>query len=491
MHKKIVFILLSSIVTMACAFAEPDSELQPAQTVQSPVALETKLSVINNLEPIKGSDRILIVAPHPDDEAVGCAGIIQEAVAAGADTHVLCLTNGDNNEFAFIVYEKRIPFLPGSFVRLGEVRRNESVKAMKMFGLDEYNLTYLGYPDFGTFQIFKDFWKSDKPYRSLLTRATSVPYKQDPSFASPYTGESILSDLKNTLLRYRPNKIFVSHPLDLNHDHEAAYLFLQVALADVADELPQPKVYSYLVHWRAWPLPRHYHPDLPLLPPQEFQSIRSEIYWLKYKLPAKYLENKHKAILAYKSETESSAFYLLSFCRKNELFSFYPDIVLEVLPKPVPEKPVSLKNRIAAFFGLSGNLPETVFEAPAETPTMTHPVIYATEDNSLLIRVYKRKDAGRMLKTAIYLFGYSHKTPFALMPKIFMITKHTRFKMLDGDRRMSGQGVTLEMKPAELVIKIPFTLLGNPDFILASVRGNAGISFVDTLSFRKINVRRK
>ena len=93
------------MLTMACAFAEPDSELQPVQTAQSPVAPETKLSVINNLEPIKGSDRILILAPHPDDEAVGCAGIIQEAVAAGADMHVLCLTNGDNNEFAFIVYE--------------------------------------------------------------------------------------------------------------------------------------------------------------------------------------------------------------------------------------------------------------------------------------------------------------------------------------------------------------------------------------------------
>ncbi len=479
------------MLTMAPAFAQPDPELQPAQTIQSPVALETKLSLINNLEPIKSSDRILIIAPHPDDEAINCAGIIQEAVAAGADTHVLCLTNGDNNEFAFIVYEKRIPFLPGSLVHLGEVRRSESVKAMKMLGLEEYNLIYLGYPDFGTFQIFKDFWKSDKPYRSLLTRVTKVPYKQDPSFGSPYTGESILRDLKNTLLRYRPNKVFVSHPLDLNHDHKAAYLFLQIALVDTAGEIPQPKVYCYLTHWKAWPLPRRYHPDLPLLPPQEFRSVRSEIHWLKYKLPARYLENKHKAVLAYKSQTESSAFYLLSFCRKNELFSFYPDIVLDVLPKSALEKPVSWKDRIAAFFGLTGNLPEAVFENPAEAPTMARPVIYASEDNSLSVRIYKRKDVGRTLKTALYLFGYSHKTPFALMPKIFMITKYTRFKVLDGAREIAGRGVTLEMKPEELVIKIPFTLLGNPDFILASVRGNSGISYVDTLSFRKINIRRK
>jgi len=473
---------------MACAFAQPG----PAQKIKSSLAPETELSAVNNLDPIKSSDRILIVAPHPDDEAIGCAGIIQEAVAAGADTHVLCLTNGDNNEFAFIVYEKRIPFLPGSLVHLGEVRRSESVKAMKLLGLEEYNLIYLGYPDFGTFQIFKDFWKNGKPYRSLLTRATSVPYKQDPSFGSPYTGESILRDLKNILLRYRPNKIFVSHPLDLNHDHKAAYLFLQIALADVANELPQqPKVYTYFIHWKGWPLPRHYHPELVLLPPLEFQAMNSKIRWFKYKLPVRYLENKHNAVLAYKSQTESSAFYLLSFCRKNELFSSYPDINLTALPRTAPEKPLSWKDRIAAFFGVAGNLPEIVSESPAEAPTSSCPVIYGTEDNSLLVRIYKRKDVGRSLKTVLYLFGYSYKTPFALMPKILMITKHTRFKMLDGARQIPGHGVILEARPAELVIKIPFTLLGNPDFILASVRGNSRISFVDTLSFRKINIRRK
>jgi len=492
MSKKIFYILLYLLycaLTAATVFAQPD--LDADQAAQSSVALENRLAAINNLESIKASDRILILAPHPDDESIGCAGVIQEAVRAGADTHVLCLTNGDNNEFAFIVYEKRIPILPVELVHLGQIRRSESIKAMKNLGLEEYNLIYLGYPDFGIFQIFKDFWQSKRPYKSLLTRSTSVPYKEDPTFGSPYTGESILRDLGNVLLRYKPNKIFVSHPADANHDHKGLYLFLEIALADTASQLPRPKVYPYLVHWRGWPLPRHYHPELPLLPPEGFSPDCSEIRWLKYKLPTQYLENKHRAVLTYRSQTQSSAFYLLSFCRKNELFSTYPEINLSLLPKPAAERLLSLKDKIIAFFGLTGNLPETGMETAVEAPKIGSPVAYSSEGDSFLIRIYKRKDIGRTLKTVVYLFGYSRKTAFAKMPKIFLITKYTGFKIFDGAKAIAPQGVSLELKPEELVIKIPFAVLGDPDFILASVRGNSGVSHVDTLSFRKVNIIRR
>lgn len=481
-----IFLFLACYVLMAGPVFASQNSWQRQEEVES----EMKLTAIDNLQPVKSSDRILILAPHPDDESIGCAGVIQEAVRAGADTHILCLTNGDNNEFAFIVYEKRIPILPSTLVRLGQVRRKESISAMKFLGLEEYGLIYLGYPDFGTFQIFKDFWQSNRPYKSFLTRTTSVPYKEDPSFGSSYTGGSILTDLKNAILRYRPNKIFVSHPADLNHDHKALYLFLEVALADIAEQLPRPEIYCYLIHWRAWPLPRHYHPQLPLLPPEEFQSKHSDIYWLKYILPEEDLEKKYKAILTYKSQTESSAFYLLAFGRKNELFSVYPDIKLKVRPAVPAAKQVSWKDKALAFFGLIGNLSQIGLEEPNDTPKSSCPVIYSSADNCLLIRIYKRKDIYRTLKTAIYLFGYSRKTPFAQMPKIFMTTKYNRFKMLDGANIIQAQGVSLDLKPEELVIKIPFTLLGSPDFIFVSVRGNAGISCPDTLSFRKLSIIR-
>ncbi len=85
-----VFFILCAL---ACAFAEP------AAIAQSP------LSEIPLVDAFKKNDRVLILAPHPDDEAIACAGIIQDALNSGAEVRVTYLTNGDHNEFAFIVYE--------------------------------------------------------------------------------------------------------------------------------------------------------------------------------------------------------------------------------------------------------------------------------------------------------------------------------------------------------------------------------------------------
>ena len=52
------------------------------------------------------SDRILILAPHPDDEVLGCGGIIQKSVAMKRPVHVVYLTYGDNNEWSFLIYRK-------------------------------------------------------------------------------------------------------------------------------------------------------------------------------------------------------------------------------------------------------------------------------------------------------------------------------------------------------------------------------------------------
>ena len=88
-------------------------------------ALPAEQPVINTIEPITKEDRILILAPHPDDEAIACAGIIKEALRQAAQLKILYLTNGDHNEFAFIVYEKRLIFRQGAFINIGEVRRKE------------------------------------------------------------------------------------------------------------------------------------------------------------------------------------------------------------------------------------------------------------------------------------------------------------------------------------------------------------------------------
>jgi len=442
-----------------------------------------QLPSIGTIEPIKKTDRILIIAPHPDDESIACAGIIQQAVGKGANLKIVYMTNGDHNQISFIVYEKRVPFLTSEFIHMGEVRRNESINAMQLLGLDSRNLTFLGYPDFGIFTIFREIWKERKPFKSMLTRISKVPYKENFSFGAPYKGENILADLENILREYKPNKIFVSHPADTNADHKACYLFLRVALHDLAGQIPAPKIYPYLVHCVGWPLPRHYHPQLNLQPPRQF--LGSQVKWSQFELTPEQLKKKYQATLCYRSQTSSTAFYLLSFVRNNELFGDYPEIELR--------KQASLKNQPASFFGFSNmfadsgmaatlNKLENLMEDKGQ-------ISYGLSADNLLIRVDKTKELNRRFGIQFYLFGYTNKVPFSSMPKIRIITKYKSFKVFDARKKIKAEGVSLELSSKEAILKVPLKMLGDPDFILTAIKTYTGALHIDTSSFREINLK--
>ena len=438
------------------------------------------------IEPFSKKDTVLVLAPHPDDEAIACAGIIQKALSAGAKVYIAYLTNGDHNQVAFIVYEKRLTIKKGEFLHMGKVRKLEAVKAMKLLGIPEENLIFLGYPDIGTFAIFRQYWQTDRPYRSLLTRVTKVPYKDDLSFAAPYVGESILSDLKTVLLRYKPNKIFVSHPADTNGDHKAGYLFLQIALRDLRADIPAPAVYPYLVHCVGWPLPRHYHPELNLAPPKKF--AKSGMSWLQVPLSQAELEKKHQAILCYKSQTESSAFYLLSFARRNELLSDLPEIPLK--------RQVSVSGREPEFSGFSALFRDTLETVYEEGRTTEEDISdsegragFAIVDNNLVVRIEKNKEVRSRLRFILYLFGYNNRLAFPKMPKLRIIVKNGKFKIFDGPKIIHPEGVVLEASPDRVTIRIPLSVLGGPDFVLASVRAYGGMVPVDATAFRRLTIQ--
>jgi len=439
------------------------------------------------LEPFRKQDRILILAPHPDDEALGACGVIQQALSCGAKVKVLYLTNGDHNQFAFIVYAKRLPIRKAEFIHLGEVRRRESIKAMQLLGLSEKDLIFLGYPDFGTFTIFSRYWETKKPFRSLLTRISRVPYKEDLSFGAPYTGESILADIKRVLLDYKPNKVFVTHPADVNVDHKSFYLFLQVALADLRGRISYPKIYPYLIHRVGWPLPRHYHPQLALEPPKEF--IGSAARWFSLALTPEQLEKKHQAILCYKSQTESSAFYLLAFARKNELFGDYPEIILE------RQDPAKGKVTFSDFSEMYVDAPAEVSAEPQESGAREKGekgnVAYALSGSTLYVRIDKPQGLKNRLNFVVYLFGYSRDKPFARMPKLRLLAKHDRVRAFDKGKEISPAGICIKSVPESdvLMLAIPLAVMGNPEFILSSIRSYGATLSVDATSFRKIRIR--
>ena len=269
-------------------------------------------------------DRVLVLAAHPDDEILGAGGVIQRARAAGARVQVVCYTNGDHNELAFIVYEKRFTFRTCEFLYMGELRRSETVKALTNLGVGRQDMIFLGYPDFGTMAILTQYWQTKKPYWSLLTRISKVAYSEALSPVAPYVGESILKDIKTVLDNFKPTKIFVNHPADTNRDHQSLYLFTRLALWDLEGKIPPPEVYPYIIHVIGWPKPRGHHLNLYLSPPDSLAGISGKQLVLGEEEP----KVKEKMVDFFKTEIEYNPPYLYSYVRRNELFGDFPEIEL-------------------------------------------------------------------------------------------------------------------------------------------------------------------
>ncbi|MFH0753740.1 MAG: PIG-L family deacetylase [Candidatus Omnitrophota bacterium] len=405
-------------------------------------------------------DRVLVIAPHPDDETIGAGGVIQQARKAGAKVKVCLLTQGENNEFAFIVYERRIVLKPKEFLRLGEVRRRETVDAMKLLGVDAADVVSLGYPDYGTLELFLKYWGDVKPFRSMLSRVRKVPYAEALTPGAAYLGDNLLTDLKKVIADYNPTKIFVTHPGDVNRDHRAAYLFTRVALWTLEDEhkITPPELYPFIVHVVSWPVPRGYRPELPSTIPPGF-DVKS-LVWKTQELDSLEISKKFDAVLEYPSQIKYAPRYLVTFARRNELFGDFA--------------PLRLERQLVSDAGIVWS------DVPSPNDSKRHlksngtkhfaVTAYARQGNYLVIKLLLRHAMDKEFGITVSLAGYSPTVPFEQMPKISLISSISGFYVKDKKKTIPSKDVIVIEKDKELIFKVPLTLLGNPDRVLSSAR---------------------
>jgi LmbE family N-acetylglucosaminyl deacetylase len=91
--------------------------------------------------------RLLVVAPHPDDETIATGGLIQAVRAAGGRVDVLLVTDGDNNPWPQRWLERRLFIDEKARRRWGERRRGEVADALGRLGVPAENMAALGWPD--------------------------------------------------------------------------------------------------------------------------------------------------------------------------------------------------------------------------------------------------------------------------------------------------------------------------------------------------------
>jgi LmbE family N-acetylglucosaminyl deacetylase len=167
---------------------------------------------------LNADTRLLVVAPHPDDESIATGELIQQVRASGGDVQILLLTNGDNNPWPQRWVERRLRIGTEDRRRWGARRRGEVERALRQLGVDSAALHPLGWPDMGiTDRLGADF----VPSMSALTACLDA---------------------------CQPNLLAMPALADHHPDHGAAHVMVRLALAQWQGRTPE--LLAYLVHGR-------------------------------------------------------------------------------------------------------------------------------------------------------------------------------------------------------------------------------------------------
>jgi LmbE family N-acetylglucosaminyl deacetylase len=158
----------------------------------SSMVLETK-RFNRNLQPLKlenpDAKRILVIAPHPDDDVLGAGGTLIKAKEIGADIHVVYVTNG--------LAEKE------------ELIREETLSVCDQLGTT---------PHF------------------LNCKARTIP-DEDPE---------VNKQLYDLILKVDPEVIFISFMLDDHDDHRRVNQLLMAALKGQAKQ--KAEIWAYQIY---------------------------------------------------------------------------------------------------------------------------------------------------------------------------------------------------------------------------------------------------
>lgn len=196
-----------------------------------------------------GRKRIMIIVPHEDDEINLCAEMMEILHQNQCEIYCVFTTNGDY-------------FYDG----LGEVRICEAIESLKVWGIPEDHVVFLGYGD---------HWQSEYKHiyhapdglilKSNIGRTETYGTTKHPEFAMivdgchhSYTRKNYLQDIKNVILRYLPDIIFAID-FDYHPDHRGTSLLFDEAMGQILKQTEyRPQVFKGFAYNMAWEAERDF-----------------------------------------------------------------------------------------------------------------------------------------------------------------------------------------------------------------------------------------
>jgi len=217
----------------------------------------------------------VVIAPHPDDESLGCGGLLALLAHFGSSAQVIVMTDGTRSH-------PNSPSYPAA--RMVALREQETLDALAALGLPSSGARFLRYPDCG------------------------LPALGTMAF------EEAIRGLRETLVALKPATLVVPWRRDPHCDHEATWRLLRAAVSG----LPSPP------RWLEYPVWAWTQAETELAPqPDDGRAWRLDI--------SSMLARKKLAIARHRSQTGAlihddpdgfvlTAAMLAHFARPWELF---------------------------------------------------------------------------------------------------------------------------------------------------------------------------
>jgi LmbE family N-acetylglucosaminyl deacetylase len=300
---------LLALSVSALAQAQP----QPAAPSVEPINLK-----------VTRATRLLVLAPHPDDDVLGAGGLIRRVAAAGGQVHVVWLTSGDGFpegvETAEGISPRVAHLKPRDYMDYGALREQEARSALASLGVHDQSLSFLGFPDEGLCELASTYLSAKaKAFQSPYTGRISPPLTEQVVRGVAYRGYDLRRELERVVTSFRPTLIVAPHPQDEHPDHCSTHIFLKEALDALSRTgHARPRILHYLVHYRQWPLVDENENASVLLPPRGFPPAEGR--WTSLTLTPEEIGAKRVALLLYHSQMLVIGRLLSAFGRSNELF---------------------------------------------------------------------------------------------------------------------------------------------------------------------------
>lgn len=210
--------------------------------------------------------KIIVFAPHPDDETLACGGTIVKKIQEGYEVYVVVMTDGRHSHDLVLGLKEPPP------EAIAKIRAKEVKEATAILGVQSDNLILLGFED-----------SNLKQYVAKAKERTV----------------QILDEI-------RPVEVFVTYRDDDSEDHRAAYQI-------VKDSIREANLLTRLYEYPVWDgkIPRS---GLKVL----VMNVRKEL-GTKIKALSKYKSQISKCFPKQKEAVLSEDF-VKSFCSDSETF---------------------------------------------------------------------------------------------------------------------------------------------------------------------------